>query len=101
MPRPISPSPAHRIFICARFGVGADIGCSSPATVGKSHSRATTGLWIITFVAPACILVGHSADPETRLMLDYDARIFRSVANSDGGDVNEATTFHYHQHDDV
>ena len=34
-------------------------------------------------------------------MLDYDARVFRSVANSDGGDVDDETTFHYHQHDDI
>jgi hypothetical protein len=34
-------------------------------------------------------------------MVDYDARVFRSVANSDGGDVNEETTFHYHQRDNV
>ena len=34
-------------------------------------------------------------------MVDYHARVFRSVANSDGGDVDGATTFHYHQRDDV
>ena len=34
-------------------------------------------------------------------MLDYNARVFRSVANSDGGDVDEATTFNYYQRDDV
>ena len=34
-------------------------------------------------------------------MLDYDGRVFRSVANSDGGDVSEETTFHYHQRDSV
>ena len=34
-------------------------------------------------------------------MLDYDARVFRSVANSDGGDVNDQTTFHYRQRDNV
>ena len=34
-------------------------------------------------------------------MLSYDARVFRSVANSAGGDVDEATTFHYHQRDNV
>ena len=34
-------------------------------------------------------------------MLDYDGRIFRSVSNTDGGDVDAATTFHYHQHGDV
>jgi len=34
-------------------------------------------------------------------MLDYDARVFRSVANSDVGDVNDETTFHYHQRDNV
>jgi hypothetical protein len=34
-------------------------------------------------------------------MGDYDARIFRSVANSDGGDVDAATTFHYHQRDNI
>ena len=31
------------------------------------------------------------------LMINYEARVFRSVANSEGGDVSEATTFHYHQ----
>ena len=34
-------------------------------------------------------------------MIDYDAKLFRSVANSDGGDVTGETTFHYHQRDDV
>jgi hypothetical protein len=45
--------------------------------------------------------VANSTDQETRPMIDYDARAFRSVANSDGGDVDEATTFHYRQRDDV
>jgi hypothetical protein len=30
-------------------------------------------------------------------VIQYDGRIFRSVENSDGGDVSAATTFHYHQ----
>jgi len=34
-------------------------------------------------------------------MLDYGGRVFRSVANSDGGDVDGETTFHYHQRDDI
>jgi hypothetical protein len=34
-------------------------------------------------------------------MVDYDARVFRSVANSDGGDVDGETTFQYHQRDNV
>jgi hypothetical protein len=34
-------------------------------------------------------------------MLDYDGRVFRSIANSDGGDVGEQTTFPYHQHGHV
>jgi len=34
-------------------------------------------------------------------MVNYDARVFRSVANSNGGDVDGDTTFHYHQRDDV
>jgi hypothetical protein len=34
-------------------------------------------------------------------MIDYDAREFRSVANSDGGDVDDTTTFHYHQRDNI
>ena len=34
-------------------------------------------------------------------MIDYDGRVFRSVANSNGGDVDGGTTFHYHQHDRV
>ena len=33
--------------------------------------------------------------------MNYDARVFRSVENSAGGDVDAATTFHYHQRDDV
>lgn len=34
-------------------------------------------------------------------MTNYNARVFRSVANSDGGDVDGETTFHYHQRDNV
>ena len=34
-------------------------------------------------------------------MFDYDDRVFRSVANSDGGDVDGETTFNYHQRDNV
>ena len=34
-------------------------------------------------------------------MFDYDARIFRPVANSEGGDVNGETKFHYHQRDNI
>jgi hypothetical protein len=34
-------------------------------------------------------------------MHNYNARVFRSVANSDGGDVTGETTFHYHQRDDL
>jgi hypothetical protein len=34
-------------------------------------------------------------------MIDYDGRVFRSVANSDGGDVNDETTFEYHQTGDI
>jgi hypothetical protein len=34
-------------------------------------------------------------------MFEYDGRIFRSVANSNGGDVNGETTFHYHQKNDI
>jgi hypothetical protein len=30
-------------------------------------------------------------------MLDYEGRSFRSVANTQGGDVDAGTTFHYHQ----
>ena len=33
--------------------------------------------------------------------MNYEGRVFRSVANSDGGDVGEGTTFHYHQHGDL
>lgn len=29
--------------------------------------------------------------------LDYDGRVFRSVANDEGGDVGDKTVFHYHQ----
>lgn len=35
------------------------------------------------------------------MSIDYDGRVFRTIANSEGGDVDAATTFHYHQHDDV
>lgn len=34
-------------------------------------------------------------------MPDYDNRVFRSVANTDGGDVDGETTFHYHQRDNI
>ena len=34
-------------------------------------------------------------------MISYDACVFRSVANSSGGDVGGETTFHYHQRDNV
>ncbi len=34
-------------------------------------------------------------------MIDYEGRLFRSVANSGGGDVGDETTFHYHQRDDA
>src|SRR5258705_7512650 len=54
---------------------------------------------LVVIAAPRQL--NRSADTEARLMLDYDARIFRSVANSDGGDVNGGTTFHYHQLDNV
>jgi hypothetical protein len=33
--------------------------------------------------------------------LNYDGRVFRTVANSSGGDVGQETTFHYHQDGDV
>lgn len=31
----------------------------------------------------------------------YEGRVFRSVANSEGGDVGGETTFHYHQEGDT
>lgn len=34
-------------------------------------------------------------------MIDFEGRLFRSVENSAGGDVGAATTFHYHQVEDV
>jgi hypothetical protein len=34
-------------------------------------------------------------------MFEYEGRVFRSVMNSDGGDVSGETTFHYHQRDDL
>ena len=34
-------------------------------------------------------------------MIGYEGRVFRSVANSAGGDVTAETTFHYHQCDAV
>ena len=33
--------------------------------------------------------------------MNYDGKIFRSVENSESGDVGAETVFHYHQHDDV
>jgi hypothetical protein len=33
--------------------------------------------------------------------VDYDGRVFRSISNSAGGDVDAATRFHYHQRDRV
>lgn len=35
------------------------------------------------------------------MAIDYDDRIFASVSNSATGDVGAATTFHYHQIDDL
>lgn len=34
-------------------------------------------------------------------MFNYDGRIFRSVSNTDNGDVGEQTLFHYHQNNDI
>jgi hypothetical protein len=34
-------------------------------------------------------------------MVDYNGRVFRSVANSDGGDVDGLTTFQYRQEGDT
>jgi hypothetical protein len=34
-------------------------------------------------------------------MFEYGGRVFRSVANSEGGDVGGETTFYYHQHDGI
>ena len=38
---------------------------------------------------------------EALLPVSYDGRIFRSLANSEGGDVGDATTFHYRQEGEV
>ena len=35
------------------------------------------------------------------MTINYDGRVFRSVANSPHGDVDADTTFHYHQQRDV
>jgi hypothetical protein len=35
------------------------------------------------------------------MAIDYDDRVFQSMSNSAAGDVGAATTFHYHQRDDV
>lgn len=35
------------------------------------------------------------------MMVSYDGRLFRSRANSAGGDVGSDTRFHYHQRDRV
>jgi len=34
-------------------------------------------------------------------MIQYEGRCFRSVANSDGGDVSDGTVFRYHQQGDL
>ena len=34
-------------------------------------------------------------------MIDYEDRVFSSVANSESGDVGAATTFHYHQQGNI
>ena len=34
-------------------------------------------------------------------MINFDGRKFRSVENSDGGEVSGETTFHYHQKENV
>jgi len=34
-------------------------------------------------------------------MIQYEGRLFRSIGNSDGGDVDGGTTFHYHQRGDL
>lgn len=33
--------------------------------------------------------------------INYDNRVFKSVANSETGEVSGETTFHYHQKDDL
>jgi hypothetical protein len=33
--------------------------------------------------------------------INYDQRAFKSVANSESGEVSSATTFYYHQKDDL
>jgi hypothetical protein len=35
------------------------------------------------------------------MKINYDGRVFRSVSNSDNGEVSAATTFYYHQQDDI
>ena len=35
------------------------------------------------------------------MTINYDGRDFRSMANSDGGDVDAETAFHYHQRDNI
>ena len=35
------------------------------------------------------------------MKINYDQRVFRSVSNSDNGEISAATTFHYHQQDDI
>jgi len=35
------------------------------------------------------------------MTINFDGRVFRSISNSDGGDVDEDTTFHYHQQVDL
>jgi hypothetical protein len=33
--------------------------------------------------------------------IDYEGRVFASVANTENGDVGDETIFHYHQHGDL
>jgi hypothetical protein len=35
------------------------------------------------------------------MVVDYDGRTFRSVVNSDSGEVTSETFFHYHQEGDI
>lgn len=35
------------------------------------------------------------------MKINYNDRVFKSVANSESGEVSRETTFHYHQKDDL
>ena len=58
----------------------------------------------MTVLACKAVRIDHlRREPETRGKPDmnYEGRVFRSVANSEAGDVGQETTFHYRQEGQV